>query len=69
VVTTYMVAKKLLENWLYWLVIDGLGLYVYVARELYLYAGLFAVYLVLVVLGFFRWRRDLAAQAAAAAAA
>lgn len=65
VVTTYMVAKKLLENWLYWLVIDGLSLYVYLARELYLYAGLFVVYLVLVVLGYFRWRRDRLAQAAA----
>jgi nicotinamide mononucleotide transporter len=67
VVTTYMVAKKLLENWLYWLVIDGLSLYVYLARELYLYAGLFVVYLVLVVLGYFRWRRARVAQAAAVA--
>jgi nicotinamide mononucleotide transporter len=67
VVTTYMVARKLLENWVYWLVIDGLSLYVYVARELYLYAALFVVYLVLVVLGFFRWRRDRLAQLAAVA--
>ena len=67
IVTTYMVAKKLLENWVYWFVIDGLSVYMYIARELYLYAALFVFYLVLVVIGFFRWRRDLRAQVPAAA--
>jgi len=62
VVTTYMVARKILENWLYWLVVDSLSLYLYWQRELYLYVGLFALYLVLVVLGFVRWHRDWRAQ-------
>jgi nicotinamide mononucleotide transporter len=66
VVTTYMVARKILENWLYWLVVDSLSLYLYVQRGLYFYVGLFAVYLVLVVIGFVRWRRDWRAQAAPA---
>jgi nicotinamide mononucleotide transporter len=68
IVTTYMVAKKLLENWIYWLVIDSLSLGLYVARELYLYAGLFALYLVLVVLALRRWHRQWRAQGAAAVA-
>jgi nicotinamide mononucleotide transporter len=67
VITTYMVAKKILENWVYWLVIDGLTLYIYWSRELYLYAALFVVYLVLIVIGFYRWHRDWRAQAAALA--
>jgi nicotinamide mononucleotide transporter len=67
VITTYMVARKILENWLYWLVIDGITLYIYWQRSLYLYAALFVVYLVLVVVGFYRWRRDWRAQAALAA--
>jgi nicotinamide mononucleotide transporter len=62
VITTYMVAKKILENWVYWLVIDGITLYIYWQRSLYLYAALFVVYLVLVVVGFYRWRRDWHAQ-------
>ena len=62
VVTTYMVARKILENWLYWLVIDGLWLYVYWQRELYLFVGLFVLYLVLVVMGLVRWHRDWRAQ-------
>jgi len=62
VVTTYMVARKLLENWPYWLVIDSLSAYLYFARELYLYFGLFVLYVVLVVIGWVRWQRDWQAQ-------
>jgi nicotinamide mononucleotide transporter len=64
VVTTYMVARKILENWVYWLVIDSLSLYLYWQRELNLYVGLFALYLVLVVIGLVRWHRDWRAQTA-----
>ena len=35
VVTTYMVARKVLENWIYWLVVDSLSMYLYWQRELY----------------------------------
>ncbi len=62
VVTTYMVACKILENWLYWIVVDSLALYLYWERGLYLYVGLFALYLVLVVIGLVRWHRDWRAQ-------
>jgi nicotinamide mononucleotide transporter len=59
VVTTYMVARKVIENWPYWLVIDSVSLYLYVVRGLDLYAALFALYLVLVVVGWIRWQREL----------
>jgi nicotinamide mononucleotide transporter len=58
VVATYMVAHKVLENWIYWFVIDSVAMCLYGARELYLYAALFALYLVLVVLGFRAWRAE-----------
>lgn len=65
VLTTVMVARKILENWLYWIVVDGASIYLYLDRELYLTAGLFAVYLVLVVFGFVRWRRHYIEQQSA----
>jgi nicotinamide mononucleotide transporter len=68
VVTTYMVAKKILENWIYWLAIDSVSLTLYVARDLYLYAGLFALYLVLAAVAFQRWRREWRVQGALVAA-
>jgi len=56
VATTLMVARKVLENWLYWLVINSASIYLYIDRELYQTAGLFVLYLVLSVLGYRRWR-------------
>ena len=46
-ITTYMVAKKVLENWIYWFVIDSISIYIFVSRELFLTAGLFLVYLII----------------------
>ena len=57
IVTTWMVARKILENWLYWLVIDSASIYLYLDRELYLTAALFAVYVVIVIFGYFQWLR------------
>ena len=64
IVTTFMVARKVLENWIYWFVIDSISVYLYVARELYLTAALFVSYLVLIVIGYRRWRREYLADAA-----
>ena len=58
IVTTFMMARKVLEAWIYWLAIDSISINLYLARELYLTALLFTLYLVLSVLGFLRWRRD-----------
>ena len=69
VVTTYMVTRKVLENWAYWFVIDGLSVYLYVSRELYLTAGLFVLYLVMMVIGFRYWWHDWRTETAAAIAA
>ena len=64
IVTTWMVAQKVLENWLYWLVIDAVSIPLYIDRGLYLTATLFVVYLVIVVFGFVGWKREYAAARA-----
>ncbi|AMX03828.1 nicotinamide riboside transporter PnuC [Microbulbifer thermotolerans] len=55
VITTYMVTRKVLENWLYWIVVDGVSIYLYIDRGLYLTALLFALYVIIVIVGFFQW--------------
>lgn len=64
VLTTVLVIRKVLENWLYWIVIDSVSLYLYVDRGLHLTALLFAAYLVICVFGFLHWRRLYRAQLA-----
>ena len=63
VVTTVLVVRKVLENWLYWIVLDGLAVFVYIDRGLYLTALLFIGYVVIVVFGYFQWRREYLAMA------
>lgn len=54
---TYMVTKKVLENWLYWILIDIVSIYLYFSRDLQLTAGLFAVYVVIAAFGYFQWKK------------
>lgn len=55
VITTYMVAKKILENWLYWLVIDSISIYLYLDRALFFTALLFAIYIIIIGFGWRTW--------------
>ena len=57
VVATYMVAKKLLENWIYWFVIDATSIFLFIERGLWLSAILFATYLVIIFLGYQSWNK------------
>ena len=58
IAASYLVAKKILENWFYWFVIDFVSVFLFISRELYPTALLFLVYLVLVVIGYSAWRKS-----------
>lgn len=62
VATTFMVARKVLENWVYWWVINSLAIVLFVERGLALTAALHALYLVIAIFGWRRWLRDWRAQ-------
>ncbi len=66
VFATFLVARKVYENWHWWLVIDAVSLCLYFTRRLYLTTLLFALYLVLIVIGMREWRRSLPLVAHAA---
>jgi nicotinamide mononucleotide transporter len=66
VFATFLVARKVYENWHWWLVIDSVSLCLYFTRHLYLTMLLFALYLMLIVIGMRQWRRTLPAPAYAA---
>ncbi len=65
VVTTFMLARKVIENWYYWFIIDALLVYIYFARKLFWFSGLYAVYLVMIVIAFRAWQKSLREQAPA----
>tara|TARA_B110000908_G_C10067298_1_gene363430 strand:- start:184 stop:777 length:594 start_codon:yes stop_codon:yes gene_type:complete len=57
IVTTVMVARKILENWLYWIAIDAVSIYLYLSQDLYQTAILFVLYMLLAVMGYYEWRK------------
>jgi nicotinamide mononucleotide transporter len=59
---TYGQARKLLESWILWIVVDVISVPLYVGRGLHLTAGLYFVFLCLCVSEYFRWRADLAGR-------
>jgi nicotinamide mononucleotide transporter len=59
VITTYLVARKYLQNWLYWIVIDTVSIPLYIDRGLNLTAFLFVAYVVIAAFGYFKWREHL----------
>ena len=59
IIATYMVAKKILENWYYWFVVDFVSVFLFLSRELYTTALLFSIYIILVIFGFIAWRKSM----------
>lgn len=56
-IATFMVTRKILSNWLYWIAIDALNVFLYWNRDLELSAVLFLLYTVLAAWGYINWRK------------
>jgi len=55
VFATYLVAKKVLENWLYWIVIDLVSIYLYIEKGLVPTAALFILFVIMASYGYLKW--------------
>ena len=65
IVATFMLAKKVIENWIYWFVIDAALVYLFWQSGLEWTAVLYLVYLGMVVTGFLTWLKSLQAAGSA----
>jgi nicotinamide mononucleotide transporter len=54
---TYLEAKKILSAWIYWIVINGVTIVLYLSKDLDVYAGLSVVYFVMSFVGYYRWKQ------------
>ena len=57
IVAMWLMAKKHIDHWLLWIVVNIVSCGLYLWKGLYPTAVLFTVYTVVSVLGYFRWRR------------
>ena len=61
-IAQYLLARKILENWLIWIGVDIFYVPVFLGRGRYVTAALYFTYLILAVMGYLQWRKRQAAQ-------
>lgn len=54
---TFLMTRKVLENWLYWIVIDATYIYLYASRGAWLFSALMVVYTAVAVMAYLNWRK------------
>ena len=59
VTAMWLTAKKKIENWVLWLVVDVLATGIYYYKGLYFYCILYLVYIGMAVAGYISWRRSM----------
>lgn len=57
VMNTWLMAKKIIQNWLYWIIIDAAAVVLYIETGYYATAALFVLNTVLAVAGYSSWVR------------
>lgn len=65
-IAQFLIARKILENWNIWMLVNVIYIGIYFYKEMYFYVVLFGIYLILSVYGFMNWRKILADERAAA---
>jgi nicotinamide mononucleotide transporter len=63
-VAQWMMTRKLLENWLVWVAVDVVYIWMYIYKSLHVTAVLYLVFLVLSAMGYMQWKRSLQKQTA-----
>jgi len=62
IVAMWMLSRKYLEQWLFWIVVNIVCVALYFWKGLYPTAILYCVYVIVAILGYFRWKREITVQ-------
>lgn len=55
---TYLVARKIIDNWVYWIFIDLACIPIFYSRGLYLTSILYLIYAIIAIVAFFKWNNE-----------
>ncbi len=54
---TFLMTRKILENWLYWIFIDATYIFLYASRGAWLFSGVMVIYTAIAIAAYFKWQR------------
>jgi nicotinamide mononucleotide transporter len=58
-IANWLLARKVLENWLLWIIADALLVYIFISKELYLSAATYLLFLILAIFAFIKWQKSI----------
>lgn len=58
IVAMWMLSRKLVEQWLVWLVVDIISVGLYLYKDIPITSGLYMLYCLLAIAGYLRWRKQ-----------
>ena len=53
----WALARKYIEQWFVWIVVDVISCYLYIDKGIPFKAGLYGLYVVIAVMGYMKWRK------------
>lgn len=59
IIAQYLIARKKIENWHLWIIVNVVSIGLYVHKELYLMAGFYLLLIIMAVMGYREWKKDL----------
>lgn len=62
ITATWMLARKIIEHWIFWIVIDAISAGLYLFKDLYFTTFLFIVYTIMAIVGYIEWKKDIVKQ-------
>jgi nicotinamide mononucleotide transporter len=57
-VAQWLMTKKYIENWMVWIAVDVVYVWMFIFKRLYMTAGLYVVFMFLCVRGYMEWKRS-----------
>ncbi len=57
IVATWMVARRIIEHWIFWIVANGVSVWLYYQRGLYPTLFLYTCYTILAAVGWYAWKK------------
>jgi nicotinamide mononucleotide transporter len=62
IIATYAMAKKIIEHWIMWIIIDLNCTVLYFCKNLYAFSPLYFIFTVLAIYGYFAWKKEMKLQ-------
>ena len=57
IVGMWMLARKYIEQWFFWIIVDMVCCYLYIVKGIPFKAGLYGLYVIIAVAGYFKWKK------------